>query len=185
MAPEQVKKERAIDRRTDVWALGVCLHELVTGKLPYDEDDELEVIRKLMADEAPAARRGRARAGARVLERSLVLDVGGPLPDGGGDAAGARGGAAELGETKTTDDVAAFVRSECPELAQKRKEIVARAIEEARGRGASGRDEALSSPDPDEAFAPTVDERAAAEGRRRRGATGRGSTGRRRRDRRP
>src|SRR5579883_2045042 len=51
LAPEQVKKGAKVDRRTDVWALGVCLQELVVGKPPYGDDDDVEVIRKLMTDE--------------------------------------------------------------------------------------------------------------------------------------
>src|SRR3984885_7961638 len=44
MAPEQVKKGRTVDRRADVWSLGVCLHELVAGRPPYGGDDDGEVI---------------------------------------------------------------------------------------------------------------------------------------------
>ena len=58
MAPEQVKKGRMVDRRTDVWALGACLYELASGKLPFDGDDDVEVIRKLMSDEPPTVMGG-------------------------------------------------------------------------------------------------------------------------------
>jgi tetratricopeptide (TPR) repeat protein len=55
MPPEQAKGDaRRIDRRVDVYALGVLLFEMTTGELPFDGDTNIEVYRKIMEDDAPS-----------------------------------------------------------------------------------------------------------------------------------
>ena len=114
MAPEQVKKGRTVDRRADIWALGVCLHELVTGKLPYDGDDDIEVINKLLSDEAPEARRGhpRGRSGESSSARWCSTPTRASRPPRECSARSRRA-MKELGESTTSEDVAAFLRRSC------------------------------------------------------------------------
>src|SRR5215470_894122 len=56
MAPEQVRGQRG-DARTDLYALGVVLFELLTGVVPYPADDALEALRRKVATDPPLVRR--------------------------------------------------------------------------------------------------------------------------------
>jgi tetratricopeptide (TPR) repeat protein len=66
MAPEQLRGE-AVDARTDVRALGVTLHELLTLQSPFGCDHDERVKARILGGEVPALR-ARNRAVPRDLE---------------------------------------------------------------------------------------------------------------------
>jgi len=53
MAPEQALGEK-VDRRTDVFALGIVLYQLTTGKHPFRGDNDLTTLRRI-CDRSPVA----------------------------------------------------------------------------------------------------------------------------------
>jgi serine/threonine-protein kinase len=50
MSPEQMRSPGNIDRRTDIWSLGVALYECLTGKMPFHADSYAELCLKVYQD---------------------------------------------------------------------------------------------------------------------------------------
>lgn len=56
MSPEQMLSSRDVDVRTDIWALGVILYELLVGKVPFSGDTLAELCVKIATVPAPPLR---------------------------------------------------------------------------------------------------------------------------------
>ena len=67
MAPEQMEGSDALDARSDIWALGTILYELLVGKPPYSGDSLPQLFVKIMRARTP--RPSAKRAGVLIGHR--------------------------------------------------------------------------------------------------------------------
>jgi serine/threonine protein kinase len=56
MSPEQMRSSKDVDAQTDIWALGVILFELITGRAPFHADSVTELAIKVNSEPTPALR---------------------------------------------------------------------------------------------------------------------------------
>ncbi len=76
MAPEQVRSE-PVDARTDIFAAGILLYELVTGERPFRGATFVDVLQAVMTEHPPALSGSAAVVAIdRVVQRALAKDPG-------------------------------------------------------------------------------------------------------------
>ncbi len=78
MAPEQARGEK-VDGRADLWALGVVLYEMLSGRLPFGGDSDAAIVHSIVHDEAEpltAQRAGLPIDADRIVATCLAKEPG-------------------------------------------------------------------------------------------------------------
>jgi serine/threonine-protein kinase len=71
MSPEQMASSRDVDARTDIWALGAILYELLTGTVPFQADTITQLCVMILQQAPPSLRALRPDA-PEGLERVIL-----------------------------------------------------------------------------------------------------------------
>jgi serine/threonine-protein kinase len=75
MSPEQCSQSGALDARSDVYSLGIIVHEMLTGKLPFTGESATVVMMKQVQDVPPSVLESQSQLPAavdRVIKRALA-----------------------------------------------------------------------------------------------------------------
>jgi serine/threonine-protein kinase len=59
MSPEQVRRPKSVDVRTDIWSLGTILYEFLVGEGPFPGESPLAVLAAVVSDPTPSIRERR------------------------------------------------------------------------------------------------------------------------------
>lgn len=56
ISPEQIRAQPDLDERTDIYSLGVLIHEMVTGHVPYGGEDAFAIMKRHLYSPLPGIR---------------------------------------------------------------------------------------------------------------------------------
>ena len=125
MAPEQAVGG-AIDRRADLWAVGAILYHLLSGKPPYDGENDVQTLMVLTSGRPPVPLPATVHpAVAAVVKRALTSAVDGRFSTAAEMQQALEEAMTTAQITTNAAAVSSFLAEHVAERAKKRKEAIA------------------------------------------------------------
>jgi serine/threonine protein kinase len=125
MAPEQAVGGK-VDRRADIWAIGAIMYHLLSGKPPYDGDNDVQALMVLTSGRPPVPLpQSVDPAVARVVKKALTASMDNRFATALEMQEALEEAIVEAGLQTTAAMVAAFVGEHMADRAKKRKEAIA------------------------------------------------------------
>jgi serine/threonine-protein kinase len=125
MAPEQAVGGK-VDRRADIWAIGAILYHLLSGKPPYDGDNDVQALMVLTSGRPPVPLPSTVDpAVARVVKKALTASMESRFATAADLQQALEDAIVEAKLVTNTAAVAAFLAEHVADRAKKRKEAIA------------------------------------------------------------
>jgi serine/threonine-protein kinase len=151
MAREQATGA-AVDRRADTWAVGACLYWLITGLGPYEQEDPVNTLARLLsAGPIAPLPKGTPAPIVALVNKALEHDVKLRFQTALEMQDAIDRAAHDAGLVASTGQVGAFMAEHLKARAQKRKETIETALKDAASRAAA---KAALAPPPTPVFEP-------------------------------
>jgi hypothetical protein len=128
MSPEQARGHK-VDRRCDVWAAGVVVWELITGRKLYDHEDDVATLLSVVTEEPPrlaSVMQGVPPALDEAVAYALTSDVNNRCPSAEAFRCLLESAWDECGGMASTSELGAFVRQTVGHKLAERRALTAR-----------------------------------------------------------
>jgi serine/threonine-protein kinase len=114
MSPEYVS-DRVVDRRSDVWAIGVILYRFLSGKSPFEGESPIKTLQQIASGAAPAPLPDNVRPSlAAIVDRALAPDPEGRFATAAELRDALESAMQELGGSVTPAAVAEYLAEHAP-----------------------------------------------------------------------
>jgi len=137
MAPEQALG-LAVDRRTDVWAIGITLYLLTEGRFPFEADNDLAVMFKLSRRSAPIPMRTGGKPLRDIVEKCLSFEPERRFATAGDLRQALREVARVSGDHASADDLARYLATTMSDRLRDRRRTIDQALSRCRERATRG-----------------------------------------------